>query len=1275
MKHLSFEVWLLAMLLLLCTVPQASASHAMGADLTYTCLGGNQYTLRVSFYRDCAGVPHTNFATVIANSASCGQNLTFNLNLLAGYPVEVSPLCPAELINSRCNNGTLPGVEEYVYEATVTLPMNCSDWVFSYLTGGRNSAITTLNVSTSGNIYVEATLNSIVAPCNSSPDFTSIPVPYICAGQPYTYNHSAIDPDGDVLVYSLVDARITAGTSVTYLAGFSGTNPLTSAPPLSINPANGNLAMQPVGPQVAVIAVRVEEYRGGILIGSTIRDMQVTVLTCTNNTPLINPITSVTGATQTGPFSVDVCPGVPLSFDIPGVDADASQNLNWSWNNSIPGGVLAAGSGASPVSATFSWTPTGADTGLNSLIVNLQDDACPVLGQTTFAIDINVVQGAYAGPDQVYCVAGGPVPLNAGGGSSWVWSILSGSPGSLSCTTCQAPSATPSVPTTYAVETNLAGPCKVRDTVVVAVAPSFSLTMGGAATVCLTGSAALSATPAPAGAYTYAWSPALSLSAANISNPLATPAATTTYNVSVTSPAGCVVTGSQTFNVVNEVLGVTPTASPGVSCQGSPVTLTSNASTDACQRYTTTSIPYVAPPAGGTLVAAGEDVLDGPFNIGFNFNFSCNTYSQLYISTNGFVTFDPASGNGCCVGGLIPSALIPNSMIAVAWSNLSTTTTGSITYQTLGVAPNRRFVVNFNGVPEFGLAPPVVTATLILYETTNVVEIHNTSVAVTNPATQGIENNLGTIAHAVPGRNSAYWTANNDAFRFTPIPSLPITVNWQSPLGADIATGSSTIVSPTVPTTYYAIASNGVCVDLDSVRVDAAFVNAGPDISICPAGQNAALNAIYTGPNPPVNCTTYTVASIPFAPEPGVGTPMTLGDDIVVNIPIGFPFNFFCINYVTARVSTNGFITFDPLSGPGCCGGQFLPNPLRPNAVIAAAWDDLFSPGVGSIHTRTIGAAPNRRFVLTYDGIPTCCGSVPQITSQVILYETTNVIEVHTTQAVNLSPGTMGIENEVGTIAFPIAGRNASAWTASNEAWRFTPLGSPLSYTWTPATGLSSTFIPNPTAVGVTSPITYTVTVNNNICQVSDQVSITICLPVERLLLSAEKEGEVVRLDWEAFDERNLARYDIERSGDGVAWEKIGTSAARNEPDTTLTYQSYDRAPLPGTNIYRLRTVDLDGLTAFSNTVEVQSAEVDWFSVTPNPGSGLFLFDCVLASEKLEIEVYAVDGRQVWALQREGLPLGQHSETLDLRLLPAGTYLYTVKTGQDRSSGRLVKSE
>ena len=175
------------------------ASHFAGADMTYTCLGGNTYLISISFYRDCSGISAPTSITV---NFSCSSNSNFNFNAslqkIPGTGQEVTPACSTMF--TKCNNGYNYGIQEYVYQAQITLNP-CNNWVMSYASCCRNPVSTVANNSSNG-WYIKAELNNLAAPCNSSPTFFNKPMAIACRGQSFCFNHGAIDPDGDSLVYS-----------------------------------------------------------------------------------------------------------------------------------------------------------------------------------------------------------------------------------------------------------------------------------------------------------------------------------------------------------------------------------------------------------------------------------------------------------------------------------------------------------------------------------------------------------------------------------------------------------------------------------------------------------------------------------------------------------------------------------------------------------------------------------------------------------------------------------------------------------------------------------------------------------------------------------------------------------------------------------------------------------------------------------------------------------------------------------------------------------------
>ena len=67
-----------------------------------------------------------------------------------------------------------------------------------------------------------------------------------------------------------------------------------------------------------------------------------------------------------------------------------------------------------------------------------------------------------------------------------------------------------------------------------------------------------------------------------------------------------------------------------------------------------------------------NDELSDARDIGFTFEFYGNKYDKLYISSNGFVSFDQGWGNGCCNGYPLPSTKGAfDSIIAGLWDDLN----------------------------------------------------------------------------------------------------------------------------------------------------------------------------------------------------------------------------------------------------------------------------------------------------------------------------------------------------------------------------------------------------------------------------------------------------------------------------------------------------------------------------------------------------------------------------------------------------------------------------
>jgi gliding motility-associated-like protein len=538
---------------------EAKASGTMAAELTYVCLGNDEYEFTLTLYKDCKNGVAPVAPLLSIESKSCDKTASLPL-ASTGNPVEVSGICPAQLPNTTCNNGTLPGVHKYEYKGRYTLQDMCSDWVFSFSECCRSGNIT--NLFTKNDLYIEATLNNKVASYNSSPVFLNKPVSYACAGQNYSYNHGVFEADGDVLVYTLVEPLEAKSRPVVFRPGFSATAPVQlGSGTTAFDGASGQLTLVPTGQQVSVAAVLVEEYRQGVKVGSVMRDMQILVSSCINQIPLLfndGGVITHSGGRLVAPNYIEACPGELIQFALEGNDPDGDMlSIQTNISEIIPGASFVMTSTGSNINADFAWTPLAADTGLHTFTMTLTDNACNVAGVQIYSFSIKVSEGTSAGADKYYCAAGGPIKLKAEGGTAFNWTMLDGTPAiGLSCTDCAEPMASPAETTTYVVTSDLTGSCINKDTVTVFLVSDFILDLSPSTRICEVDEAVeLYAIP-DVGAvelYKYRWTPANTLDNPEASRTMASPVTTTTYQVTVTSPEGCVRKGAVEVEVKNLV--------------------------------------------------------------------------------------------------------------------------------------------------------------------------------------------------------------------------------------------------------------------------------------------------------------------------------------------------------------------------------------------------------------------------------------------------------------------------------------------------------------------------------------------------------------------------------------------------------------------------------------------------------------------------------------------------------------------------------------------------
>jgi len=399
----------------------SSATHIVGSEIYYTCLGNNQYEITLKVFRDCLlGQAPFDYPAIVSLYNSSG-GLINNLEVYYDTSTEV----PVYITNPCLQAPPNICVDEAIYTTTISLPFLLGGYHIAYQRCCRNGSI--INLSNPGvqgatsHVHIpEIALNS----CNSSPRFNAFPPIALCAGDPLTFDHSATDLDGDLIVYSLCAPNIGGSTAnpapnpasappynlVTWAGGYSAANPMTSNPALSIDATTGLLTGIPTSQGQFVVGVCAEEYRNGQLISVNKRDFQFNVVSCVSNIDAVIPSFST--------FH-DPCTGREVTFDNASVNASS-----YAWDFGVVGATNDVSSEQYP---TFMYPDTGVFT--VTLIANPEYPCADSTTQqvviyNTVIAEIPTLDGQCADGNAFSFIAGGQF----GGGATFLWEFENATP-------------------------------------------------------------------------------------------------------------------------------------------------------------------------------------------------------------------------------------------------------------------------------------------------------------------------------------------------------------------------------------------------------------------------------------------------------------------------------------------------------------------------------------------------------------------------------------------------------------------------------------------------------------------------------------------------------------------------------------------------------------------------------------------------------------------------------------------------------------------------------
>ena len=334
------------------------ATHLMGGQIVATNIGGYDYEIQLTAYRDTIGIPMSSFALFEISRDSAGVMIPINtLSVLAdsmsgGLVTGVSAAY---------------GVEVYTYTDTITLPSD-GYYTISWKDCCRNHAIVNMLNAGAEHFALSTSLTVDSLNPNSSPSYLSLPVAYLPSDTLWQYNPLPFDPDGDSLAWSLTVPLGDNGT-VTGYQFLSDTALYSNATnPFALDSITGELSWDAKMQGNFVAAFLIEEYRNGVKIGEMRRDMQYIVVSDTSNyLPVVSNMMSFPTNTSGYPYVV-ISPSQNYSVSLLASDPNINDVVTLSafgepfnLQTSSPSFLTFSTGNGNEIEGIFSWTPNMSD--------------------------------------------------------------------------------------------------------------------------------------------------------------------------------------------------------------------------------------------------------------------------------------------------------------------------------------------------------------------------------------------------------------------------------------------------------------------------------------------------------------------------------------------------------------------------------------------------------------------------------------------------------------------------------------------------------------------------------------------------------------------------------------------------------------------------------------------------------------------------------------------------------------------------------------------------
>jgi hypothetical protein len=438
-------------------------------------------------------------------------------------------------------------------------------------------------------------------------------------------------------------------------------------------------------------------------------------------------------------------------------------------------------------------------------------------------------------------------------------------------------------------------------------------------------------------------------------------------------------------------------------------------------------------PAANVLPLTGDEGTTA-VTLPFAMPFHGRSYSTATVSTNGFLTFDSNLGTNTYVNPAMPSAAAPNAVVAPFWDDLEIDASASVRTDTVGTAPNRKFIVEWRNAKFRPNGPDRITFETVFTETTGEIAFNygtlSTALQQGAAATIGIENASGTVATLFSFQEAR--VNSNGTITFTPHTAGTISGTTSVAVTGSAAPGLTVTLNPGGRTTVTDSSGNYA---FTGVPIGEYTVQVATGTSSC-AGRYAKQTVNFPGNTMDVDLSVmtagdefgYTCTSGSTTFIPGTVTEDWTGDEVTWQKNPPFPIKLYGEQYTSAWINANGVLAFKDPMYFGWIGpvNNELPTPGaegQPDAAVYPQWYDWALDSSSHIATTTTGTAPNRKWVVEWRNVYRSGDTATRATFEAVFGENGTItfaygsIPSGSPQARG-SSATVGIENASGTIGF-----------------------------------------------------------------------------------------------------------------------------------------------------------------------------------------------------------------------------------------------------------------